>query len=238
MNDANADKNNDNEVESILTYLEAHPDFLSQHPDALQKLEIPHDAGSATSLVEYQSQRLREKNTQLERKLKELVDIARENEELMERVHRLTLKVMDARDLPTLVSLVDSMLREEFSADRVCILVFQDTQPRLDNSVVKYLEANDPGLKPFHEFRLQAKPLCGRLREEKLSLLFGEDAERIESAALMPLDDRCQAGILGFGSFQPDRFHPGMGTVFLKLMGQVLGRSLNQHLATPAKRRA
>lgn len=226
------------DADSVAGYLARHTDFFKHYPELLESLELPHQTGAATSLVEYQVAQLRERNAQLDRKLKDLVAIARENEALMERVHRLTLKVMDADDLSTLVDHVETLLREDFQADAVRILVFGETDPRLDTPSVLYLSPDDSQLTAFGEFLREARPLCGRLRQEKLSVLFGEQAEKIRSAALLPLDEECRTGVLGIGSFEEDRFHPGMGTVFLKLMGQVLGRSLGQHLARPERRRA
>lgn len=226
------------DAESVAGYLARYPDFFQSHPELLESLEIPHESGAATSMVEYQVTRLRERNAQLDRKLKELVAIARENEALMERIHRLTLKVMDAGDLATLVDNVETLLREDFQAEAVCILVFGETDPKLESPSVMNLAPDDPQLAPFGDFLSEARPLCGRLRHEKLAVLFGDKADRIKSAALLPLDEECRTGVLGIGSFEEDRFHPGMGTVFLKLMGQVLGRSLSQHLAHPERRRA
>jgi len=224
--------------DDVAEFLTNHPEFLAQHPDVLELMEVPHDAAGAASLLEYQVSLLRERNAQLSRKLKDLVAIARENEALMERVHRLTLSVMDAGDLPTLVEHVETLLRDDFQADAVRILVFGQTEPALDSASVLHLEPDDARLSPFKEFFQNAQPLCGRLRSEKLEVLFDEDAGKIRSAALLPLDEECRVGVLGIGSYQEDRFHPGMGTVFLKLMGQVLGRSLSQHLTRPARRRA
>lgn len=223
----------------VAEYLARHPDFLTHHPDLIEQLEVPHQpGGEATSLVEYQVSLLRERNAQLNRKLKDLVSIARENEALMERVHRLTLRIMDAGDLDTLIGHVRQLLRDDFQADAVCILVLGRTNPAPDSPEVKHMDPEDPRLAPFADFFRDATPLCGRLRPEKLAVLFGEAADDIRSAALLPLDEACRVGVLGIGSHVEDRFHPGMGTVFLKLMGQVLGRSLSQHLPAPARRRA
>lgn len=224
--------------DTVAEYLTRHSDFFQNHPELLEQLEVPHQIGNATSLVEYQVSLLRERNIQLNRKLKDLVSIARENEALMERVHRLTLRIMDADDLPTLIKHVETLLRDDFQADTVRILVFGETEPKLSNPSVMHLEADDQRLAPFKEFLREATPLCGRLRAEKLAVLFGEDAGNIRSAALLPLDETCRVGVLGIGSYEENRFHPGMGTVFLKLMGQVLGRSLSQHLPAPQRRRA
>ena len=66
---------------------------------------------------------------------------------------------------------------------------------------------------------------------EKLELLFGEQAKQIQSAALAPLDDQAELGLLALGSKHEEKFHPGMGTLFLDLLGQMLGQAMLPLLA-------
>src|ERR1700682_2895889 len=76
---------------SVAEYLQTYPDFFERNSPLLIKLRLPHlrDAGATVSLVERQVEVLRERNQSLERKLKELVDVARANDALADRNHRL-----------------------------------------------------------------------------------------------------------------------------------------------------
>ena len=65
--------------EVVASYLRKHPDFLDQYPDILENLEINHQAGAAVSLIERQVDQLRASNAELEKKLGNLVQVAREN---------------------------------------------------------------------------------------------------------------------------------------------------------------
>jgi uncharacterized protein YigA (DUF484 family) len=85
---------------------------------------------------------------------------------------------------------------------------------------------DDVAMRPFAEFRRAADPLCGRVQPEKLALLFGTRADEVQSAALLPLEGR---GMLAIGSADADRFYPGMGTLFLRLMAEALGASLARY---------
>ena len=69
---------------SVGEYLQTYPDFFERNGALLAKLRLPHlrDAGATVSLVERQVEVLRERNQTLERKLKELVDVARANDVL------------------------------------------------------------------------------------------------------------------------------------------------------------
>jgi uncharacterized protein len=61
--------------------------------------------------------------------------------------------------------------------------------------------------------------MCGRLKLEKLEFLFAERAEQVASAVVIPLNP---VGLLAVGSSDPNRFHPGMGTVFLEQMAELI----------------
>jgi uncharacterized protein YigA (DUF484 family) len=70
---------NDN---NVADYLLTYPDFFERNSQLLTKLRLPHvrDVAATVSLVERQVEVLRERNQALERKLKELVDVARAND--------------------------------------------------------------------------------------------------------------------------------------------------------------
>ena len=66
--------------EVVHSYLVSNPDFFERHGELLGSLRLPHAAGGAVSLVERQVSVLRQKDLQLERKLKELLEVARAND--------------------------------------------------------------------------------------------------------------------------------------------------------------
>ena len=79
--------------QDIKTFLEQHPDFLVEHPDLLETLQVPHGLdGPAVSLVERQVQVLRDRQAESRQRLAELVRNARDNEALVGRVHALALQ--------------------------------------------------------------------------------------------------------------------------------------------------
>jgi uncharacterized protein YigA (DUF484 family) len=48
----------------------------------------------------------------------------------------------------------------------------------------------------------------------------------VQSTALLPLAGR---GMLAIGSTDPNRFYPGMGTLFLRLMSEALVAALGRY---------
>ena len=56
-----------------------------------------------------------------------------------------------------------------------------------------------------------------------LDALFGAQAAEVKSAVLVPIDG---VGMLAIGSQDANRFHPGMGTVFLKLIAEATAAAI------------
>src|SRR6201992_3568205 len=98
---------------SVADYLQTFPDFFERHSTLLTKLRLPHvrASGATVSLVERQVEVLRERNQALERKLKELVDVARANDALADRIHRLSQRMIQARSLLDTVNSIETSLR-------------------------------------------------------------------------------------------------------------------------------
>src|SRR6185436_5879274 len=111
--------------DSIADYLKSHPDFFERHGTLVLGLKLPHRAGGATiSLVERQVSMLRQRNAQLERQLKDLVAVAKQNDVLVEKIHQLCLKLMRAPTLLQRLERLETGLREDFAAERAVLVLF------------------------------------------------------------------------------------------------------------------
>jgi uncharacterized protein YigA (DUF484 family) len=211
----------------VASYLRRHPEFLHDYPDLALTLAPPREQGTTTSLASYQLDVLRDKNRELGRRLHELVGIAAENEQLVQRVHALTVSLMRESTLAASVRRVVASLREDFHTDFVRLVLFRADAdlPAADWLIVQ--PQGVPALPEFAEFFKNAEPLCGRLQPEKLDALFGKQADDVRSSVLLPLAGghppfAKPAGMLAIGSIDANRFHPGMGTVFLKLIAEAV----------------
>jgi uncharacterized protein YigA (DUF484 family) len=207
----------------VAAYLKRHPEFLSEYPELAAKLTMPREQGAVSSLAVYQLQSLRDKNAELERRLAELIEIAAQNEQLMERVHALTVALLRANTMEVTARTVIARLSADFHTEQVRLLLFGD-QPRLPRADwLQQVAGGAEALPEFAEFLQKNEPVSGRLSAEKLERLFGGEAEQIRSVAMMRLGD---SGILAIGSADPDRFQPGMGTLFLKMISATITAAL------------
>ncbi|HEY8682316.1 MAG TPA: DUF484 family protein [Rhodanobacter sp.] len=206
----------------VAAYLKRHPEFLSDYPDLAAKLTMPREQGAVSSLAVYQLQSLRDKNTELERRLGELIAIAAENEKLMERVHALTVALLRANTMEVTARSVVAKLSADFHSEQVRMVIFGN-EPQLPRADWLQQVAGPEALPELADFLHQNEPAAGRLSSEKLTRLFGQNAAEVRSVAMMRLGD---SGMLAIGSSDPDRFQPGMGTLFLKMISATITAAL------------
>jgi len=217
----------------VADYLRAHPEFFQNNPSLLAQIQIPHACGGAVSLVEYQISVLRDQNHQMKRKLRELVQTGRDNDRISERMHRLTQGLLAADSFDATLTRLFSDLEKEFQADAVALRLFRLTPSLAEAHPELACARSDPRLAPFDQVLHAGRPLCGRLRAEQLEFLFPEGRDDIGSAAVLTLGPQGEWGMLAVGSLDADRFHPGMGTLFLSRLAGVIAAALHRYVGPP-----
>lgn len=218
-------------AEQVRAYLEEHPDFFAGREELLEILYVPHPSGAAVSLIERQLAIYREKNKKLQEQLDNLIQIARDNEKLFQKMHKLTLALMDAEDLESAVAGLQSVLHEQFQADFVSIRILKDD--RTSALAELFVPVEDARLASFRKIVASRQPKCGRPVPEHASFLFGDNAARVRSCAIVPFFAAEAVGLLGIGSHNAKRFSPSMGHLFLGRIGEMLGYRLGSMLANP-----
>ena len=209
----------------VAAWLRRHPKFLQQFPDLAITLVVPRDEGPAASLASYQLEVLRDKNRELTRRLHELFGNAQENERLAVRTHQLTLALMRQPSRADVVRAMAATLAEDFNGDLVRIVLFEPIDGLEDADWLQVVDAGDARLAPFADCLAEGAPLCGRLQPAKHDVLYGDRAQDVQSTALLPLPG---LGLVAVGSGDANRFFPGMGTLFLRMMGEALVTALRR----------
>lgn len=217
----------------VADYLQTYPDFFERNAALLARLRLPHvrDSTATVSLVERQVEVLRERNQALERKLKELVDVARANDELADRIHRLSQRLIRARDLASTVEAIETSLREDFEAMHSVLVLFLDEARALEPRTARFLRvdrADGADVKSFESLLQSGKPRCGQIRDSQRDYLFGKDTVAIGSVALTPLGPKGSLGMLAIGASDADRFHPAMSTEFLSRISDLIAHALTR----------
>ena len=209
----------------IAAWLRRHPNFLQQFPDLALTLVVPREQGSAASLAGYQLEILRDKNRELSRRLHELFANAQENERLAVRTHQLTLALMKQNRADDTARAMAASLEEDFNGDLVRMVLFAPVEGLDAADWLQTLTEDDARLAPFRDCLKDGEPICGRLQPEKNALLYGVRAEDVASSALLPLPG---SGLIAVGSRDANRFFPGMGTLFLRMMGEAFDTAMRR----------
>lgn len=209
----------------VAVWLRRHPKFLAQFPDLALSMVVPREDGPAASLASYQLEVLRDKNRELNRRLNELYGNAQDNERLTVRTHQLALALMRADGAADTVLAMVASLGEDFAGDSVRVVLFE----AIDGLAADWLQViplGDARLAPFRDCLTGNEPICGRLNPDKMQVLFGDEQESSQSVALIPLPG---VGLIAVGSRDGNRFFPGMGTLFLRLMGEAFSTALARY---------
>ncbi|MFO1407598.1 MAG: DUF484 family protein [Steroidobacteraceae bacterium] len=216
--------------EQVGDHLVAHPDFFERHPGVLARLRLPHQRGSAAvSLVERQVLVLREKHGALEQKLAELIENGRANDAIAERMHRLTRRLMRARDGAGVMAALEASLREDFGASRWVVVLTGAALPGLTGLTlpnVRFVPRQAAELKAFEAFFEAGRPRSGQIRDTQRDYLFPAEGGPVGSTVLIPLGERASLGLLAIASHDTERYLPTMSTDFLVRIGETVSEAL------------
>ncbi len=207
--------------EQVRAYLVANGDFLQRNPDLMDHLHIEHPSGSAVSLVEKQVSVLRERNVEMRHRLNKLTANARDNEVIYQQTRDLVLKLLEAESLGDLFSRFEDTLRREFNVEQASMILFDEHPERMAEGRFE----NPAGAGVVAGLLRGGKATCGPLREEEFSYLF-PDAGTLGSAAVMPLHDGGEVGLIAVGSSDGNHYSGDMGTLFLGHIADVILRLL------------
>ncbi|MEM7253796.1 MAG: DUF484 family protein [Pseudomonadota bacterium] len=191
----------------VIRYLREHPDFLSRNPWLLERLELTHACGPASSLVERQLRFLRDRNSHLRHQMASLIGNARDNERFSRKLHDLTLVLIECDDHGAVMDALETRLREEFLIDFV------------ESRFGAVFEADWA-----HPTTLE----CGPITPSRWKTLFNTHPFGLRTAVLIPLHTDAGLATLGLGSKDRERFGPDMGTLFWEQLGDTVSAVLHR----------
>lgn len=212
--------------DTVVNYLRRHPEFFLHHPTLLAQLKVPHQSGTAVSLVERQVRVLRDENQNLQRKLAYLVDAAKRNEQLNQRIQRIVTRLAGIHEAPAFFDTLYQALQTEYLTDAITLRLFE--VPHRNDDRPEFCEYDAEVFNLFETVLKSSQPLCGRLSIEQHAYLFPQ--QKISSAVLLPLGDPKPYGLLALGSADVARYHASMATDLLKHLAQLITQLLKPSL--------
>lgn len=246
----------------VADFLLTHPDFFARHAELLGHIRLGNPHGTrAISLPERQSELLREKNRQYERRLGELVRYGHENDSLGMKIDRWSASLLAENAPERLIDLVCTGLRTTFDVPQAAVRLWRvgshvnanigahasgQAAPTISHSMGG---SGSDGQAPLYVSDADAEqfanklaaPYCGENKGFAAAAWLSQDGATpadTASIALVPLraphaDPAAGTfGLLALGSPDAQRFHTAMGTEFLTRIGTLASAALSRLLPT------
>ncbi len=209
---------------SVTEFLLRNPDYFRRHPALIADLDssLTSEAESPSVLIR-QVDVLQERNRVLKRRIEELVDVGRANDELFARTRELTLALMRVASTDELNTLFITHLATDFHADLLCCHI---AGKRLNFSHL----IGDGGIPACAEYLEGSRPLLRSFSAKDLARIFPRDHHAADgSAVLLPLPAR-PGSCLAIGSRDGGRYHNGVDTMFIAYVRDLVNLTIERLL--------
>jgi len=213
--------------QTVAEYLREHPEFFEEHAHWLADVKIAHPhEGHAIPIAERQLVQLREKNRELENRFAELVRHGGTNDQISERLHRVTLALFAAPEIDTSLEVIYHSMHSDFNVPRAAIRLWGSVP---DDAYQAEFTPVSPEMRDYAASL--AEPYCGSLAVLESQGWLDEERAMLHSFAYLPLRTAERTiGILALGSPDPARFTADMGTHFLMRLAEVASVAIARYL--------
>jgi len=213
------------DANAVADYLKRNPQFFEDYADLFAGIFVPHPhGGHAIPIAERQILTLREKVSELETRMRDLIRFGGENDAIGEKVHRATLALFGASDLETTLAVLYQTLQEDFGVPQVAARLWGKVPE------VSYLPELAATSDELREYAVQLRtPYCGAVAPLETSTWF-EPPAKSQSYALLPLRTSHTFGLLALASDDPQRFVAGMGTLYLTRLSELASVATARYL--------
>jgi len=214
-------------VDQVASYLKNHPDFFIDKDELLADISLPHESGKAISLLERQVNILRDRGIEARQKLNNLLENARNNDQLFDTTRSLVLALLRAENVTEISDVTQDQLANHTSIDACEVILVQQDNLQVSDAV--RTESHEFLQDEFSDvFRLK-RTHCGAIEEEKINYLFPSGSKGIQSTALCPVIHNSEIlALLAFGNKEENYFNVNLDTLFLDFIGHVVGAVLHK----------
>ncbi|SEA21439.1 DUF484 family protein [Microbulbifer marinus] len=222
--DMEAQRNKKLLARQVARYLIQNPDFFADHLELLETIKLPRENGKTVSLMTHQTNLLRERNIEMRQRLDQLLHNARDNDQLFLHSRRLILALLEAENVGEATEALYSSFADDFGVEFTSLTLFGPLPPGRGALGQVHSSSRNAAESAIGSILRNGRTVCGVLRPAEKEYLFGDDADKIGSAAVVPLAN--QLGVLAVGAADPQHYRSSLGTLFLSYIGEVLERLL------------
>ena len=212
------------QANEVVLWLKQNPEFFDVFADDLAEIYVPHNhRGHAVSLAERQLLTLRDKNRTLEARLGELLQFGVENDTISDLLHQLTLGLMQANDLPSIIGTLEYHLKEKFAVPHMALRLWL---PDVQSNLREFSAVDDSIHKLTNNLNA---PYCGPYVTDDILNWFALETGELKSFAQFALrTGDAPFGILVLASPDAERFYPDMGTLYLQRLSELVSAAVRR----------
>ena len=129
------DAENELSAEQVVSYLRRHAEFFIDQEDLLADLSLPHQSGKAISLLERQVTILRDRGIDARQKLGNLLENARNNDQLFDTTQNLVLALLNSKSTTELANITQDQLSHHGSIDACEIIIVRHPMLNVADSI-------------------------------------------------------------------------------------------------------
>ena len=216
--------------QQVVDYLNENRDFFVNNKTLLADMEIPHETGAAVSLVGRQVSLLRERNTQFESKLRDMVDAVHDNQRLNASLQRLAVNLFLVDGLDDIIATIDDEIRNKLEIEFFSLRLLTHDEKLAEKQSTRYIFMGDARLESFQKLITEKTIQCGGMTDEQAQLMFNSGFEQLASGAVVPMSDTETYGLLGLGSHDEQRYNPSMGTDYLMQLAALVSVAVKPYI--------
>lgn len=210
-------------ADAVLDFLQANPDFLTQHPELL-----PLQAGNVVNFQQAIVHKLRADKERSENRQRMMVDNARTNMTIQARMQAAILRVVEARTFEELIDIINTEVSLMLQVD-VANLIFEQAAVANNTAFPSNLTLLRPDT--LNEILGDSDALL-QANIDGDARVFGPTARLVKSQALLRLNiaDGFPDGILAFGSRDPLLFADTQGTDLVGFLADIVERMVRHFI--------
>ena len=220
-------------AEDVLKFLRTTPDFLQKNPQACDYLTPPKvtSGRKVTDFQAYMIERLKADKRDVMETTQELVETARSNMSNQARIHRATLRILEAESFEEFIHVVTLDLPSLLNVDISTLIV------EAEGSKIPHIST--AGVKVVPEGTLdrwmEGRPTQLHANITGHEAIYGSGATLVRSQALVRVDisGHTPPTLLAFGSRDPNMFEAGQATDLISFLARVIERVFRSWLHLP-----
>lgn len=213
--------------EDVLHYLSENPNFISDNINLFNKIfSLNRNNGNIISFEDIRIKSLIKENNEIKKKIKEIVESAKNNKKIQEKLSKFSNEVISFRKINLLVDYIEDFIDKEFSSVEIKFnLIKFNGFSDLDNS---YFTSDKNFLSLINNTFIEKKPFLISIDSiEKYSL--GKYIKKKDSVVVCPLGIEYPIGVI-FVKYKSEMMGLDLQFDLLNSLAETISYSLEQYI--------